>query len=106
VFRDGDLNGNGVTDAADLTIWRTGFGLSANASPATGDADGDGDVDGHDFLRWQHGLGAAPSFPAPEPTALLLAMQLVACACRLRSRGLSSVSLAGPAAREFGENQY
>src|SRR6185436_16727327 len=53
VFRDGDLNGDGIANTADFDIWRNGFGVAALASPATGDADGDGDVDGADFARWQ-----------------------------------------------------
>jgi hypothetical protein len=70
VFRDGDLTGNGVTDIADLNIWKNGFGDPAGATPAQGDADGDGDVDGSDFLRWQRGLGlgATPGLAVPEPT--------------------------------------
>jgi hypothetical protein len=72
VFVDGDLNGNGVTDGADLAIWRTGFGDAAGATPAGGDADGDGDVDGADFLRWQRGVTSGiPEIPlansVPEP---------------------------------------
>jgi hypothetical protein len=70
VFIDGDLNGNGVVNAADLAILRGGFGAAFNATPATGDADGDGDVDGADFLRWQRGLGPhSPSTSIPEPAA-------------------------------------
>jgi hypothetical protein len=69
VFRDGDLSGNGITNAADLNIWKAGFGDPAGATPAQGDADGDGDVDGADFLRWQRGLGhgAASGLAVPEP---------------------------------------
>jgi hypothetical protein len=76
VFVDGDLNGNGITDATDLAIWQAGYGAAFNASPATGDADGDGDVDGRDFLRWQRGVGSsnlvAESTAVPEPTSFLL----------------------------------
>jgi hypothetical protein len=83
VFLDGDLNGNGITDATDLAIWQAGYGAKVNASPATGDADGDGDVDGRDFLRWQRGFGLsnlmAQSTTVPEPTSfLLLAASVVA----------------------------
>lgn len=73
VFVDGDLNGNGITNATDLAIWQAGYGAVVNASPATGDADGDGDVDGRDFLRWQRGVGSssllAESAAVPEPKA-------------------------------------
>lgn len=71
VFVDGDLDANGVTNGADLAIWRTGFGDAAGATPAGGDADGDGDVDGADFLRWQRGfksLIASQGAPVPEST--------------------------------------
>jgi hypothetical protein len=57
VFVDGDLDGNAVTDAADLAIWETRFGLEKRATPVSGDTDGDADVDGADFLRWQRGFG-------------------------------------------------
>lgn len=82
VFRDGDLNGDGVANSADLALWRTGFGNAVGANPATGDADGDGDVDGADLLRWQRGVGApgsaqSSSTSVPEPaTWLYLAMIL------------------------------
>ena len=74
VFIDGDLNGNGVTNGADLAIWRSGFGDAAGATPAGGDVDGDGDVDGADFLRWQRGVasgGAISAASIPEPSGVL-----------------------------------
>jgi hypothetical protein len=79
VFLDGDLNGNGVTDGADLAIWKAGFGANFNATPAGGDADGDGDVDGADFLRWQRGAGdTTAQLPTeqtvPEPHLLGMAV--------------------------------
>jgi len=98
VFLDGDLDGNNVTNAADLAIWQTGFGDSAGATPAGGDADGDGDVDGADFLRWQRGLGGttaiSPSSAAvPEPGASLLAVAgLAGVAFRRRFRPRRSES--------------
>jgi hypothetical protein len=74
VFIDGDLNGNGVTNGADLAIWRSGFGDAAGATPAGGDVDGDGAVDGADFLRWQRGVasgGAVSAGGVPEPSGAL-----------------------------------
>jgi hypothetical protein len=49
-----DFSGNGTVDAADLDIWKTGFGTVNTATQSTGDSDGDMDVDGADFL---HGSG-------------------------------------------------
>jgi hypothetical protein len=90
VFLDGDLNGNGITDATDLAIWQAGYGAAVNASPATGDADGDGDVDGRDFLRWQRGFGLsnlmAQSTTVPEPTSFLLLAASVAALVGVRVR--------------------
>jgi hypothetical protein len=76
VFVPGDLNGNGMTNSADLAIWQNGYGTAHNASPAVGDADGDGDVDGRDFLFWQRGFGSgaplAGATAVPEPAGLIV----------------------------------
>lgn len=80
----GDFDGDGVVDAADLSLWRAGFGAHSNATRGHGDADGDGDVDGSDFLLWQRqatgaGLLAAASTTVPEPCTIgLLAVAVVA----------------------------
>jgi hypothetical protein len=90
VFLDGDLNGNGITNATDLAIWQAGYGAKVNASPATGDADGDGDVDGRDFLRWQRGFGLsnlmAQSTTVPEPTSFLLLVASIVALVGIRVR--------------------
>jgi hypothetical protein len=93
VFLDGDLDGNGVTNAADLLIWRSGFGDLAGATPAGGDADGDGAVDGADILRWQRGLGsftvASTVTGIPEPNPLIQGAFVAfigACARRRRRK--------------------
>jgi T5SS/PEP-CTERM-associated repeat protein len=74
-----DFNHDGQVNAADLAIWKTGFGTTG-ATSATGDADGDGKVDGADFMVWQRELGAsaagapvAASVPEPAAVSLLLA---------------------------------
>lgn len=73
-----DFDGNGSVNAADLSLWRTGFGVLAGAGRPQGDADGNGRVDGADFLEWQRqcGAGAATSaahaIPEPSTIALLL----------------------------------
>lgn len=88
VFIDGDLDGNGVTDGADLARWRNGFGTGAFANPATGDADGDGVADGSDFLRWQRGWRATASGTAvPEPKAACTQLFAVQMAIAYSRRG-------------------
>jgi len=62
-----DFNGNGMVDAPDLDIWKTGFGTVGTATQSTGDANGDTNVDGSDFLLWQRTLGQSTLPPrAPE----------------------------------------
>src|SRR5690606_6952095 len=60
-----DFSGNGIIDAADLDIWKTGFGIVGTATQAQGDANGDTNVDGADFLLWQRTFGQS----VPPPTA-------------------------------------
>src|SRR5690606_131162 len=52
--RPGDFDGNGLVDAADLSVWRGAIGEAAFA-----DANNDGDSDGDDFLTWQRQFGLA-----------------------------------------------
>jgi hypothetical protein len=82
-----DFNGDGSVDDADLSVWRGGFGSTAQPSKSTGDADGDGNVDGGDFLAWQKALGAGGSAVAagvPEPSAGMLTGILLAVAATCR----------------------
>ncbi len=71
---DGDFDGDGDVDAADLSQWEGDFGINGDS-----DADVDGDSDGTDFLVWQRNFGlgvpsAQNSLAVPEPTASLLFM--------------------------------
>lgn len=58
----GDFNSDGQVDAADLQVWKDGYGTL---------------FDGNDFLDWQQNLGAgaatAAGAPVPEPAGALLA---------------------------------
>ncbi|MCA9235633.1 MAG: hypothetical protein KDA44_09175 [Planctomycetales bacterium] len=91
VFKQGDVNGDGVTNSADLSIWAAGFGIVAGATPAQGDVSGDARVDGGDFLRWQRGYGipqtSAAQATVAEPSAGIEAAALIlfaAVVCRWR----------------------
>jgi hypothetical protein len=72
-----DFQEDGDVDAADLGLWKTGFGLGGRATHMQGDADGDSDADGRDFLVWQRQLGyvaptAGLNAAVPEPASLAL----------------------------------
>jgi len=71
-----DFNEDGIVDAADLIVWRGGFGVSGSATRSQGDADGDQKVDGADLLIWQHQFGVTlaslASGPVPEPHGFAL----------------------------------
>jgi hypothetical protein len=94
VFREGDLDGNGIADGTDLAVLRSGFGDAAGATPAGGDTDGDGRVDGNDFLRWQRGLfivsPSASTLAVPEPGNATLACGALAMTWALSTRRAAS----------------
>jgi glycerophosphoryl diester phosphodiesterase len=86
-----DFNSDGLVDAADLDLWRAGFGKAADALRADGDADEDGDVDGADFLVWQRQISSVSATPSaavvPEPsTAALLTLAATAIPLSRRRR--------------------
>jgi autotransporter-associated beta strand protein len=70
-----DFDQNNVVNAADLNVWRTSLGASAQ-----GDADLDGDTDASDFIAWQRqvgsqlltGVATAAAGAIPEPNSALL----------------------------------
>ncbi len=88
----GDFDNDADVDAADLPLWRAGFGKLTGATRGDGDANGDGAVDGADFLVWQAIHGLAPPLPgvsqASEPSSagLCLCGLLIAKALRPRKR--------------------
>lgn len=73
----GDFNADGFVNAADLALWKAGFGKATGALRGDGDADANGKVDGADFLVWQRqfasGAATAAAAAVPEPAAALLA---------------------------------
>jgi hypothetical protein len=90
-----DFNNDGLVNAADLTAWKTNFGLASGATKAQGDANNDGRVDGADFLIWQKALGAGSATAAfaavPEPTAMALGLSLLAFSFYRPRRYLSRI---------------
>jgi hypothetical protein len=67
-----DFNGDGYVTGADLSAWRTWFGLGATATKSQGDADGDQDVDGADFLAWQRQVNSPPALDAARAAAAVV----------------------------------
>jgi hypothetical protein len=67
----GDFNSDGSVNGADLSLWKTNFGVGSGATLAMGDADGDQDVDGADYLIWQKNVGAAAVAGVPEPSVVV-----------------------------------
>jgi rhamnogalacturonan endolyase len=61
---NGDFDGSGTVDGADLDVWRTNAGQTGQYGQAVGDADADRDSDGFDFLVWQRNLGKGAPLPA------------------------------------------
>ncbi len=73
-----DLNGNGVVDAADYTVWRDSLGATGLTPFDRGDANGDGNVTAEDYTIWRDAFGqsvpsAVVATSTPEPAAVLLA---------------------------------
>ena len=98
---DGDANGDGLVNEADLGIWNNLFGSVAGVSAAAPDVDldDDGDVDGIDFLiiqrtdpslidEWQLQYGTEvtqqpTSAAVPEPSALsVVALGVLLASCQ------------------------
>jgi len=69
-----DFNNTGGVNAADLAVWKTAFGTTANADA---DADDDNDSDGADFLRWQRQLGQTSDAGSTWLTLLGTESQLI-----------------------------
>ncbi|MEN0110489.1 MAG: retropepsin-like aspartic protease [Planctomycetota bacterium] len=67
----GDVNLDGVVDAADYTVWRDRYGVA---------------YDDDDYLQWaaNYGQTAAALFAVPEPSVASLALVAIAAAARRR----------------------
>ncbi len=87
----GDLNGNGVVDAADYTLWRDNLGAATEA--AIGFRGDGGTISASDYTYWKarfgntsgSGAGALGSAAVPEPATWLLATMAV-CGWGVRRR--------------------
>jgi len=53
-----DYNGDGVSDAADYTVWRDNLGMMGGATILDGDGTGDGNVTQDDYLTWRHNFSS------------------------------------------------
>jgi hypothetical protein len=89
-----DFNRDGKADAADLVLWRGGYGTK-DAAISLGDADNNQRVDGADFLHWQLQAGAGVgTLPVPESTAAILIVQaLLAWRWYIKPRPVVTVRL-------------
>jgi hypothetical protein len=70
----GDYNGDGHVDGADLTVFKSQFGVTPVPATPNADGDGNGAVDGNDFLVWQRAVGASSGGTAavPEPATVMM----------------------------------
>jgi autotransporter-associated beta strand protein len=85
----GDINGDGVVDAADYIILKQNFGQSPPTAGQDGDFDGDGLVEWDDLQTMManfgtRSVGGAPA--APEPGSVMLLMFGAAALLRRRQR--------------------
>jgi hypothetical protein len=88
-----DFNGDGLVDAADLSILKANYGATGLEidSMAFGDANRDRRVDGADFLLWQRAFvagGGALSVPEPGAATLLAIAAFGALRARRAKREL------------------
>jgi GH25 family lysozyme M1 (1,4-beta-N-acetylmuramidase) len=92
VTPNGDFDGDGDKDGADLVAWQKNLGKTGTATHSQGDAEGDRDVDATDLSIWESDFAAAAATaplttatPEPASSALAVAAAL-AGASRKRRR--------------------
>lgn len=85
----GDADGNGMVDAADLSILKDNLGLSVTGGYADGDFNGDGIVNADDFSLFMEGLAeyqaSLATVPEPGVAAMVLASGLFLASRRRRN---------------------
>jgi hypothetical protein len=88
---DADFDADGDVDGSDLLAWQRGLGTTGSGIQGSGDADANGVVDGSDLAAWSTQFGGANAItaatPAPEPSALMLALAVAPLAIRWRIVG-------------------
>ncbi len=70
---DGDYDGNGVIDSADLAVLHTSYGMGSETGLIPGhvaDGNADGVIDAADYTVWRDAFASRRSLPAPEPATL------------------------------------
>ncbi len=84
----GDFNRDGNVDAADYTMWKTGFGRVVTPG-SNADGNFDGAIDAADYTVWRDNLTvgvAAGAAGVPEPASAMLALTVLLACFGYRSR--------------------
>ncbi len=90
LFLNGDYDGSGLVDGADLLAWKQQYGSAVEVYSGA-DGNGDGAVNAADYTVWRDNLGAGiglslpatSAVPVSEPVSATLLLAAVACGVRM-----------------------